>query len=144
MNISSGSQALRMVLILAALLFLAACAGASSHIIVGNQRPPISAAQVKLYFAPPAKFEEIAIIDASSKNSFAVSDQGKTDVVIERLKAEAASLGANGVLIQATGSESTGGATVGMMSGTNPAFGTGIYASALHKVGHALAIYVPE
>jgi len=140
----NGRADIRRVGIICLLALLLPGCMASSHILVGEKRAPIDPAQVKLYVSPPAHFEEIAIIDASSKNSFAVSDQGKTDVVIERLKAEAASLGANGVLIQATGSESTGGAVVGTTSGANPSFGTGIYASVMHMVGHALAIYVPE
>ena len=62
--------------------------------------------------------------------------------MIERLKEEAAKLGANGVLLQITGSESTGGVVTGVAGGSNPTFGTGIYASVMHKTGRALAIYV--
>ena len=122
---------------------LAGCA-ASSHILTGQKRPAIEPAQVKLYSKPPAKFEEVAIIEASSRNSWAVTDQGKVDVVVERLKEQAAQLGANGVLLQMTGSESVGGIVTGFASGSNPTFGTGIYTQAIHKVGRALAIYVAE
>lgn len=124
-------------------LLLAGCA-ASSHILTGQKRPPIDQSQVKLYSRPPAKFEEVAIIEASSRNSWAVTDQGKVDVVIERLKEQAAQLGANGVLVQMTGSESVGGVVTGFSSGSNPSFGTGIYTQALHKVGKALAIHVGQ
>lgn len=124
-------------------LVLSGCA-ASSHILTGTKRPPIDPAQVRLYSQPPAKFEEVAIIEASSRNSWAVTDQGKVDVVVERLKEQAAQLGANGVLLQMTGSESVGGVVTGFASGSNPTFGTGIYAQALHKVGKALAIHVPQ
>ena len=123
---------------------LIGCA-ASSHIIVGQKRPPISPAMVKLYNKPPAKYDEIAIIDSSSKNSWAVTDQGKVDVAIERLKEEAANLGANGILIQLTGDISTG--SVGVGSGTaygNSAYGYGISSSVLHKAAKGLAIYVYE
>lgn len=131
---------MRILLVVVSLVLLAACA--SSHIITGKQRPPIDPAQVKLYSKPPQKFEEIAIVEASSKSSFAISDQGKIDVVIQRLKEEAAALGANGVLLQATGSESTGGVVTGVAGGGNPMYGTGIYAAAMHKVGKGLAIHV--
>lgn len=122
---------------------LVGCA-ASSHILTGTQRPPIDPAKVKLYSQPPAKFEEVAIIEASSRSSWAVTDQGKVDVVIERLKEQAAQLGANGVLLQMTGSESVGGVVTGFASGSNPTFGTGIYTQAIHKVGKALAIHVTQ
>jgi hypothetical protein len=124
-------------------LMLAGCA-ASSHIVTGTKRSPIDPAQVRLYSQPPAKFEEVAIIEASSRNSWAIGDQGKIDVVVERLKEQAAQLGANGVLLQMTGTESTGGVVTGFSSGSKPTFGTGIYTQALHKVGKALAIYVPK
>ena len=71
----------------------------SSHVVVGRARAPISPGDVRLYLHPPTKYEEVALLDASSKNSWTVTDQGKTDKVIERLKKQAAALGANGVLI---------------------------------------------
>ena len=119
---------MRVFLALASVVLLVSCA--SSHIITGKQRPPIDPAQVKLYSTAPAKFEEVAIIEASSKSSWAISDQGKIDVVIRRLKEEAAKLGANGVLLQMTGSESTGGVV------------TGFSTCSRHKTGRALAIYL--
>jgi len=48
-------------------ILLTACA--SSSILVGKQRPPIDPSQVKVYLTPPAKFEEVALLDASSKSS---------------------------------------------------------------------------
>lgn len=132
----------RIIVALVSLGLLVGCA-ASSHIVTGKTRPPIDPSHVRLYNHPPAKYEEIAIVEASSRNSWAISDQGKIDAVVARLKAEAAKLGANGVLLQTTGSESTGGVVVGGATGGNPSFGTGIYTSALHKTGRALAIFVP-
>ena len=116
---------------------------ASSHIVVGQTRPAISPSMVKLYNKAPEKYDEIAIIDSSSKSSWAVTDQGKVDVAIERLKEEAASLGANGILIQLTGDMSTGSVGVGSATAYgNSAYGYGISSSVLHKVAKGLAIYV--
>jgi hypothetical protein len=56
-------------------LLLGGCA--SSHVMIGEARPPISPDQVKLYLHPPEKYEEIAIIDASSRRSIAFTDQQK-------------------------------------------------------------------
>ena len=132
----------RLLVWFSVLALLAGCAN-SSHIITGKTRPAISPSQVQLYDRPPAKYEEIAIIEASSKGAFAIGDQAKIDTVIARLKEQAAQLGANGVLLESTGNESSGGVVVGSATGTNPSFGTGIYSAAFHKTGRALAIYVP-
>jgi hypothetical protein len=80
---------------------LSAAACVASHVLVGSARPPILPEQVQLYLEPPAReYQEIAIVDASSRYSFALSGEGKAEVVIRRLKAEAAKLGANGILLQ--------------------------------------------
>lgn len=133
-----------MKLLAIALLFLAGCA-AQSHVLIGTARPAIKPEEVKLYLHPPAKYEEIAMIDASSKASWAGTDQGKVNKVIERLKAEAAALGANGVLIGGVGNESAGSVGTGTAVATSPttAIGTGISGNIFHKSGHGLAIYVP-
>ena len=132
----------RLILKVSILALLAGCAN-SSHIITGQTRPPLSPSQVRLYDRPPAKYEEIGIIEASSRGAFAIGDQAKIDTVIARLKEQAAELGANGVLLESTGTESSGGVVMGTATGTNPSFGTGIYSAAFHKTGKALAIYVP-
>lgn len=117
--------------------------------LVGNPRPPISPDQVKLYLRPPAHYEEIAILDASSRSSFAITAQGKTDKVIERLKKEAAKLGANGILLQGVGDQAVG--TVGSGFGSASfngssatAFGFGSAATIYQKNGNGIAIYVAQ
>lgn len=136
------------ILVLILALLVTACASQSS-IVVGKTRSAISAEQVKLYLRPPKKYEEIALIESSSKASWAASDQGKINVVVERLKDEAAKLGANGVLIQGTGNQSSGSVSTGtaqMTSSGNSAYGTGFGVSAgiMHKSGSGIAIYVEE
>jgi hypothetical protein len=86
------------------ILLLGACA-TTSHVVTGTPRTPIEPSQVKVYSNAPPNYEEIAVIDATSRSSFSFGDQKKMNAVIERLKKEAASLGANGVLLQSTGSE---------------------------------------
>jgi hypothetical protein len=129
-----------------AIAVLAACV--SSHILVGKARAPISPDRVQLYLHPPAKYEEIAILDTSSRSSFAVTAQGKTNKVIERLKTEAAKLGANGILLQGVGDQAVGSVGTGFGSATasgNSAVGVGFGSSAaiFQKSGSGLAIYVP-
>ena len=76
-----------------------------SHIIIGEKKTPINANKVKIYPDFPDKYEKIAMIEVSSDfalkdMSLEITDQQKTDKALYRLKAEASSLGANGVVIQ--------------------------------------------
>ena len=76
-----------------------------SHIIIGEKKSPINANQVKVFPDFPDKYEKIAMIEASSgfalkDMSIEITDQKKTDKALARLKAEAALLGANGIVIQ--------------------------------------------
>lgn len=136
--------------ILAAALFamlVGGCAG-TSHVITGKPRDPIDPSQVTIYTTAPAQYEEIAVIDASSQMSFAFGDQNKMNAVMDRLKKEAASLGANGVLLQGTGSQGAGGVSTGVgvggvSGGGGVGIGTGISLSSPAKTGRGLAIHVP-
>ena len=124
---------------------LAACT--SSHLLVGQARGSISPDQVQVYLRPPAQFEEIALVESSSRGSFAITAQARMDKVIERLKKEAALLGANGIVIQnvadqSSGSIGSGFATATASGSTTNVVGTGISATILSKGGSAVAIYV--
>lgn len=135
-------QYIKIILSILSILSLISCSG-SSHIIIGNTRPPISPEQVKLYLKPPAKYEEIAILQSSNQASPAITDQGKIEVAIRRIKEEAASLGANGVLIQNTSDVSGGSIGSGTATANgNTAYGFGASASILYKTINGLAIYV--
>lgn len=131
---------------LAVLASLSACV--SSHVMMGQARPPISPALVQIYFHPPAaKYDEIAMLDTSSRGAFAFTAQGKTDAVIQRLKEEAAKLGANGVLLQGIGDQSSGSVSTGFGQASasgNTAYGSGIGLSGnvTIKAGSGIAIYV--
>ena len=94
------------------LITLFGCATGSS-IVTGNVRPAINPSEVKLYLEPPTKYETIGIVEASSEVEF--SSQAAQDRAIHELKAQAAKIGANGVLISNTGNKS--GDLVGFYSG---------------------------
>lgn len=133
----------------AAFLCLALTGCATSHVLVGTQRAPIEPEQVRIYIDPPAQFEKVAILETSSEGSFALTNQQKTNKVIARLKAEAASLGANGVLIQAIGTAQRGSVVNSFGTASaygNTAYGSGFAVAApiMVKEGSALAIYVPD
>ena len=121
----------------------------STHVLVGQARPPISPDQVKIYSHPPTYYQEIAVLDASSKSAFGTGGQKSVDKVIERLKIEAAKLGANGVILEGFQDSQTGSIGTGVGSDSysgNSAAGVGVGGSLgiYKKTGHGEAIYVPE
>jgi hypothetical protein len=132
---------------LALILMLAGCA--SSYELIGKARPPIAPGQVQLYLEPPKReYQQIAIIRTSSKRSLSFSSQGKAEVVVKRLKEQAAKLGANGVLLKQITDEADESAVAGVGTSYDSPHGTidvGVSASALlmKRYGHAIAIYLP-
>jgi hypothetical protein len=135
------------ILFLSLVAALAGCV--SSHVMIGQARPPITPDQVKIYWHPPTKYDEIALLDTSSRHSFSITAQGKTDAVIERLKEEAAKLGANGVLLQGIADQSAGSVSTGFgqataTSNTAYASGIGISGNVMIKKGSGVAIYVAQ
>jgi hypothetical protein len=131
----------------AALLCLAGCA-LSSHRLIGTPRPAISPDQVRVYTETPARpFQQIALVSASSRRSGSFTYEGKAEAVIQRLKVEAAKLGANGVLLEGI-SEESGGA-LGTDLGTSYEgprgtidLGLGVTTFLVSRYGSGIAIYV--
>jgi hypothetical protein len=129
-------------------LCLVACV--SSHQLIGTAREPLSADRVQLYTeAPPRPYERIAVVSASSKRSWSLTSEGKAEVVVRRLKEEAAKLGANGVLLEGISDEA--GASIGADVGTGYQgprgtidVGVGASTLMLQRYGRGIAIYLPE
>ena len=145
-NKSSPVTVLRMT---SALLIAALSGCASSQVaIVGQARPAISPDQVQIYLQPPvSKYQEIANLSASSRGFFSFSAAAKIDQVIERLKEQAAKLGANGILLHGVGDQAGGSVGAGISTETNSPhspYGLGFGASAFffQKSGDGVAIYV--
>jgi hypothetical protein len=126
---------------------LSGCA-TSQVAVVGRVRPAISAQQVQIYLQPPdSKYDEIANLSASSRWSYSMTAEGKIDKVIERLKKDAAKLGANGILLHGVGEQAGGSVGAGISTETNSPhspYGLGFGASAFffQKSGDGVAIYV--
>ena len=95
----------RFKLLLLLSLFVTIACYPVSHVIIGDTQAPIDYTSVKTYSDYPDTYEKIAIIEASSDLAFKdfsieFTHQQKTNKALERLKKEAASLGANGIVIQ--------------------------------------------
>mgnify|MGYP003577338230 CR=1 FL=1 len=128
---------------LTAALLLSGCAG-SSKVMAGQARPAIDPSQVRIYTVVPAGAQEIAQIESSSAIGFGT--QGQTDAAVARLKAEAAALGANGVVLMGVGASgsSGGGVSVGGGSwGSSSYGGVGIGTPTQQKKAAGMAIWVP-
>ncbi|MFL6515742.1 MAG: hypothetical protein ACJ8M1_12040 [Chthoniobacterales bacterium] len=132
------------------LLALSGC-GSTNTIMVGQSRPATTADMVRVYYTPPRHYERIALINSQSGPTWAFTTRGQMEDAISKLREEAAKVGANGVLIEATGTRSSGNLGIGVGGfgggggyhngyevGGGGAFGGPI----LHKTASATAIYV--
>jgi hypothetical protein len=118
-------------------------------VLVGPARPPIAPSLVTVYSqAPPQQFEEIAVLNASAKSLFNAGGLRSTDKVVERLKMEAAQVGANGIILEGFDQTQSGsfGTGVGSDSYSNHgsvSLGVGGSLGIFKTSGKARAIYVP-
>jgi hypothetical protein len=133
--------------LLALALLLSACASPQSHVMTGTAHAPISPDQVVILSQPPPVYEDVAILNASGK-SVNPQSQAAFDKVIQRLKIQAAQLGANAVILEGfsdrqSGSIGVGGGSTSYSShsavGVGVGGGFGIYS----KTAHGHAVYIP-
>jgi len=134
------------------LILLLLCSCGSTHtIMVAQPRPATFADHVRVYYTAPRHFERIAIINSSSGPTWGVTTKGQLDDAIAKLKEEAARLGANGILVEGTGTSSSGNLGVGIggfgvggdhHSGYAVSGEGGVGAPILHRTAQATAIYV--
>jgi len=140
MHTQSLIRNVAMVAVIAALV--ASCAS-SSKVMLGPVHAPIDPAQVQVYSNVPVGAVEIAQLESISAAGFGT--QGQTDAAVQRLKREAAKLGANGVVIVGVGSERSGGGfSIGGGSyGGRVGGGLGIGIPTTQKHAAGVAIWVP-
>lgn len=116
-------------------LSVSGCA-TSSHILLGEPRLRIDPNLVRLYSAAPENSQEIAILSVESSGW---TEQGEKDLAISKLKKEAASLGANGVLILNLGTD-----TGGVVGSVNPQTGAIFAGASTYTTLRGTAIFVPK
>jgi hypothetical protein len=119
---------------------LSGCATGAA-LVTGVKRPPISPDLVRIYSAPPAKYEEVAIISANSYWSWAWTEQSKMDTASRELRTKAAKLGANGVIVKNLGTAATSAG--GMGTGVGGGFALGAASINNMTTLDGVAIYVP-
>jgi hypothetical protein len=120
-------------------------------IVTGSARSPVTPEQVKLYRTPPEEYEEIAIVDASAGHDF-LKNSSLMNSAIQRLKEEAAKVGANGLLLTemkerdapaVTTTVSTATASGGSTRVFATGSGVGVNRGDSYTRLRGLAIYVP-
>jgi len=105
-------------------LALAACT-VSSHRLLGPAGAARAPSAVRVLFEPPHEpYRVIASVEASSRGSWAFGVTARQDVVIERLKREAAGVGAEAVLLQELGDHPLQSAVTSMGVESESARGT--------------------
>ena len=133
---------------IAAALVLAGCAS-TSRVMLGPTYPPLAPEQVRVYYQPPPRYREVALLETDS-GAFTYGEQNKMDSVLLKLRSEAARLGANGVLFQGV-ENGYGGSGVGVgigggHFGGHSSFGggVGVNLSPSQKHARGMAIYVSD
>jgi len=87
----------RVAVTITALIVLTGCSQ-GSYLLLGTTRDPIRPEQVLIYEQEPLEYEVIALLTAKAKN--AANYQSKMNYAIKKLKSQAASIGANGILLE--------------------------------------------
>ena len=126
---------------------LVACA-TSSEVLTGARRSPIAPVAVRVYTQAPERFEEIAVLGASRKSVSSAGGERAIAKMIEAMRAQAAELGANGLLLEdfSDSDPMAIGTGVGSQTYTHNAsinVGVGGSLGVVKKVARARAIFVP-
>jgi hypothetical protein len=127
---------------------LSACA-TSSQVLTGVPRTPILPAAVKVYTQAPHSFEEIAVLGASRKSVSSAGGERAIAKMIEAMRAQAAELGANGLLLEDFSDSDPVEIGTGLSSQTythNASINLGVGGSLglTKKIAKARAIFVPS
>ena len=92
-------------LFLCTVLFFSCASGTA--LVTGKQRAATNPETVIVYTEPPAKYEIIGIVTASSDSGW--TEQGDLEYAMAELKKQAAKIGANGVILESIETSNSGG-----------------------------------
>lgn len=94
-------------IITVSLLFAVASCASGTALVTGTQRGATNPETVVIYTEPPANYEVIGIVTASSDAGW--TEQGCFNYAVAELKKQAAKIGANGVILENVGTSNSGG-----------------------------------
>lgn len=126
---------------------LVGCA-TSTEVLTGMPRSPLPPAAVRVYTQAPERFEEIAVLGASRRSISSAGGERAIEKMIEAMRAQAAELGANGLLLEdfSDADPIAIGTGVGSQTYTHNAsidVGVGGSLGLTKKMAKARAIFVP-
>jgi hypothetical protein len=131
--------------LVAAVLLLAGCIR-TTRVMLAEPLPAVPASVVQVFTSPPAQpYRELARIETESGIGFGT--QGQTDAAIARLRAKAAEVGADGVIligldtVRAPVSVGIGGASYGRHVGVSG--GVGLPTAQRRAAGIAIRLAPP-
>ncbi len=141
-------MAVPILALLPLVLLVTACAATSPPLITGHPRTAIAPDAVRVYTSAPAVFEEIAVLGASRHNLSEAGGERAIEKMIETLRAQAALLGANGLLLDDFSvshslSLGTGVGTDTVTHNGSISLGAGASMGLFRRTAKGRAIYVP-
>jgi hypothetical protein len=141
------NRPLRAVAATSMLILSAACAPV--QVLTGTVRPSIPAPSVVVYSVAPPNFEQVALLSATKKTLFGTGGQRTVDSLVGRLSAQAAKLGANGIILDEFNDERSMSLATGIGSDSythnaDISLGVGALIGVYKTTGNARAIYVPR
>jgi len=86
-------------------VLLAGCMATGNVIVTGDARPATTPESVELYLDAPSEYETLGLVEASAY--VGLTDQQAVDDAIAEMKAQAAKIGANGVILTGRGESAT-------------------------------------
>ena len=119
------------ILVFSLISFIISSCASGTALVTGVQRPATSPESVILYTEPPANYEVIGIVTASSDSGW--TDQGSIEYALKEIKKQAAKIGANGILLENVSQSTSGGV-----------YYYGVYFPSSSQNLTGKAIYIPE
>jgi hypothetical protein len=141
-------MAIRLAVGLVLAITLVACATSSRQVVTGISRAPLLPAQVTVYTSAPPRYEEIAQFSASRNSVSSAGGERAIEKMIETMRARAAQLGANGLLLEEFSDAPSTSVGTGVASDTythngNISIGMGGSIALTKKTAKGRAIFVP-
>ena len=119
------------ILVFSLISFIISSCASGTALVTGVQHPATSPESVILYTEPPANYEVIGIVTASSDSGW--TDQGSLEYALKEIKKQAAKIGANGILLENVSQSTSGGV-----------YSYGMYVPSTSQNLSGKAIYIPE
>lgn len=119
------------ILVISFISFIILSCASGTALVTGTQHPETSPESVILYTEPPANYEVIGIVTASSDSGW--TDQGSLEYALKEIKKQAAKIGANGILLENVSQSTSGGV-----------YYYGVYFPSSSQNLTGKAIYIPE